>query len=185
MAVEMAKMICVLSKEPSHTLFLHVSQEPPNAEQDSAWMLELRYELNQVIITELGSGTTTCALDMTDRRQCSRPIYKVDNTNKALSRFLSVWQLKLPNIERNDIKLRVGLLHGHCIRHPGSGGAGIRLGIQRIPGTMRMLSQILVQHVRRPRLCEYLVKILEFGAMYQGQKSVEQYPFREDWSVDN
>ena len=50
---------------------------------------------------------------------------------------------------------------------------------------MRILSQILVQHVRRPRLCEYLVKILEFGAMYQGQKSVEQYPFREDWSVDN
>ncbi|KAL0051857.1 hypothetical protein WJX82_003330 [Trebouxia sp. C0006] len=89
---------------------------------------------------------------MTDRRQCSRPIYKVDNTNKALSR---------------------------------KRGAGIRLGIQRIPGTMRILSQILVQHVRRPRLCEYLVKILEFGAMYQGQKSVEQYPFREDWSVDN
>ena len=125
MAVEMAKMICVLSKEPSHTLFLHVSQEPPNAEQDSAWMLELRYELNQVIITELGSGTTTCALDMTDRRQCSLPIYKVDNTNKALSRFLSVWQLKLPNIERIDIKLRVGLLHGHCIRHPGSGEQGL------------------------------------------------------------
>ncbi len=185
MAIEMAKMICVLSKEPSHTLYLHVSQEPPDAEQDTAWMLELRYELNQVIITHLGSGTTTCGFDVTDRQECSRPIYKVDNTNRALSRFISVWQLKVPNIERNDVKLSIGLLHGHCIRQPESGGAGISLGIQRIPGTMRMLSQILVQRVSRPQLCEYLVEILEFGAMYQGQKSVEQYPFREDWSVDN
>lgn len=185
MAIEMAKMICVLSKEPSHTLFLHASQEPSNAEQDTAWTLEVRYELNQVIITELGFGTTTCALLVTDRRECSRPIYKLDNTNKALFRFLSVRQLKLPNIERNDIKLRVGLSHGHRMRHPGSGGAGIRLGIQRVPGTMRMLTRILVQHVSRPLLCEYLVKILEFRAMYQGQKSVEQCPFREDWSVNN
>ncbi len=48
-----------------------------------------------------------------------------------------------------------------------------------------MLSQVLVQRMNRPQLCETLVKILEFGAMYQGQKSVEQYPFREDWSIDN
>ena len=87
MAVEMAKMICVLSKEPSHTLYLLVNQEPPTAGQDTAWMLELRYEHNQVIITHLGSGTTTGGGDVQDRRECSRPIYKVDNTNQALSKF--------------------------------------------------------------------------------------------------
>ncbi len=106
------------------------------------------------------------------RRQ--RPIYKVDKTNQALSRFISVWQLILPNIEANDTKLKIGLMHGHCIRHPGSGGAETSLGIQTIPGTMRVLSQVLVQRMSRPRLCETLVKILEFGAIYQGQKSVEQ-----------
>jgi len=71
MAVDMAKMICVLSKEPSHTLYLLVSQDPPNAEQDSAWMLELRYELNQVIITHLGSGTTTGGVNVQNRREGS------------------------------------------------------------------------------------------------------------------
>ncbi len=76
-------------------------------------------------------------------------------------------------------------MHGHCIRYPGSSGAETSLGIQRIPGITRMLSQVLVQRMNRPQLCETLVKILEFGAMYQGQKSVEQYPFREDWSIDN
>ncbi len=136
MAVDMAKMICVLSKEPSHTLYLLVSQDPPNAEQDSAWMLELRYELNQVIITHLGSGTTTGGVNVQNRREGSRPIYKVDKTNQALSRFISVWQLILPNIEANDTKLKIGLMHGHCIRHPGSGGAETSLGIQTIPGSM-------------------------------------------------
>ncbi len=90
MAIEMAKMICVLSKEPSHTLYLLVNQELPDAGKESAWMLELRYELNQVMITHLGSGTTTGGVDVHNWREDDRPIYKVDETNQALSKFISV-----------------------------------------------------------------------------------------------
>lgn len=57
MARELADMIYLRSKEPSHTLYLFVRRQPAAVEQDSAWMLELRYEACSVVKSDLGSGT--------------------------------------------------------------------------------------------------------------------------------
>ena len=185
MATELAERIYLQSKEPSHTLYLIVSQAKP---ETSAWMLELRYEACHVIITDLGSGTkSTQALGLL--KSCQRrslPTFKVDKTEAALSSFIRTWQVRIPITHHTTLLFH--LVSGQCVRYHRDGPEteeGVCLSVGGSAEDILHQSSHAMQSegsshytrtaTSRTYLNNILVSLLEYGSMYQGTESIKRY----------
>lgn len=191
MARELAEMIYLQSKEPSHTLYLFLRRQPAVVEQDSAWMLELRYEACQVVITDLGSGTALSLTALQLRRRTYTQSFKMKNSTAELFSFITMWQYRLPDLEIDpSIKLSVGLFFAKCVRYE-RGDHEIALGLQDQDGTClnllglqdhrTCLNSFRLAGSKRSGVTDILVNIVEYGSMHCEAGSIQRLQLSDGW----
>ena len=191
MARELAEMIYLKSKEPSRTLYLFVRRQPAVHEQDSAWLLELRYEACQVVVTDLGSGTALSLTALQVKRKTCTQTFKMKTSRADLCSFMTMWQCRLPDLEvDHSIKLSMGLFFAKCVRYE-RGDQEVSLGLQDQDGTClnllgiqdprTCLNWFRLAGSKRPRVTDLLVNMVEYGSMHCDAGSIQQLQLSDGW----
>ena len=115
-SAELAKTIVLLSKKPTHTLYLLAEREQADG---LGWLLKFQYISDKIVVTDFreiklppGGQQMTVRLKKTG----PFPKFQLDKTNAALKDFIRHWQTKLPVLTSTNVRLSVRLWAGNCAK---------------------------------------------------------------------